>query len=212
MKIPLFYSDLFVEKNVGSTSERKELLSFISSVESEIKNKHKPLSKEDFASSYSSQDASSEDGCTRFNFYDDIKNFGWLCDAVDKLINDAINNYISLDATYKIQIEKTQMHKSLTETWVNINSPESRITLHEHKANMFSFLYYVQATDTGSLILRNPSNLMVECNPQSPFVSAFSYPPEDGDLILFPSWIPHEVNTNKSNIQRINIAGQIVLK
>ena len=104
------------------------------------------------------------------------------------------------------------MHKSLTETWVNINSPESRITLHEHKANMFSFLYYVQATDTGSLILRNPSNLMVECNPQSPFVSAFSYPPEDGDLILFPSWIPHEVNTNKSNIQRINIAGQIVLK
>ena len=77
---------------------------------------------------------------------------------------------------------------------------------------MFSFLYYVQATDTGSLILRNPSNLMVECNPQSPFVRAFSYPPEDGDLILFPSWIPHEVNTNKSNIQRINIAGQIVLK
>ena len=59
MKIPLFYSDLFVEKNVGSTSERKELLSFISSVESEIKNKHKPLSKEDFASTYSSQDASS---------------------------------------------------------------------------------------------------------------------------------------------------------
>ena len=44
MKIPLFYSDLFVEKNVGSTSERKELLSFISSVESEIKNKYKYFS------------------------------------------------------------------------------------------------------------------------------------------------------------------------
>ena len=45
MKIPLFYSDLFIEKNIGSITERKELLSFISSVESEIKNKHKPLSK-----------------------------------------------------------------------------------------------------------------------------------------------------------------------
>ena len=70
MKIPLFYSDLFIEKNVGSTSEREELLNIILDLESKIKNKHKPLSKEDFASTYSSQDASSEDGCTRFNFYD----------------------------------------------------------------------------------------------------------------------------------------------
>ena len=33
MKIPLFYSDLFVEKNVGSTSEREKLLNFCSEVE-----------------------------------------------------------------------------------------------------------------------------------------------------------------------------------
>ena len=77
---------------------------------------------------------------------------------------------------------------------------------------MFSFIYYIQSTDTGDLILRNQANVMNECNLKSPFVSAFSYPPEDGDLILFPSWIPHEIKTNKSNMQRINVSGDIILK
>ena len=213
MKIPLFYSDLFVEKNVGSTSEREKLLNFILSVDSEIRNKYKPvLSMDDFVATYSGYNSLSEDGCFRFNIYDTISDFKWLCDAINKLVDDAINNYISLDATHKIQVQKTKMRKSIALTWVNINDPESRIVLHEHKKGMFSFIYYIQSTDTGDLILRNQANVMNECNLKSPFVSAFSYPPEDGDLILFPSWIPHEVNTNKSNIQRINIAGQIVLK
>lgn len=213
MKIPLFYSDLFVEKNVGSTSEREKLLNFILSVDSEIRNKYKPvLSMDDFVATYSGYNSLSEDGCFRFNINDTISDFKWLCDAINKLVDDAINNYISLDATHKIQVQKTKMRKSIALTWVNINDPESRIVLHEHKKGMFSFIYYIQSTDTGDLILRNQANVMNECNLKSPFVSAFSYPPEDGDLILFPSWIPHEVNTNKSNIQRINIAGQIVLK
>ena len=213
MKIPLFYSDLFVEKNVGSTSEREKLLNFILSVDSEIRNKYKPvLSMDDFVATYSGYNSLSEDGCFRFNINDTISDFKWLCDAINKLVDDAINNYISLDATHKIQVQKTKMRKSIVLTWVNINDPESRIVLHEHKKGMFSFIYYIQSTDTGDLILRNQANVMNECNLKSPFVSAFSYPPEDGDLILFPSWIPHEVNTNKSNIQRINIAGQIVLK
>ena len=104
------------------------------------------------------------------------------------------------------------MRKSIALTWVNINDPESRIVLHEHKKGMFSFIYYIQSTDTGDLILRNQANVMNECNLKSPFVSAFSYPPEDGDLILFPSWIPHEIKTNKSNMQRINVSGDIILK
>ena len=213
MKIPLFYSDLFVEKNVGSTSEREKLLNFILSVDSEIRNKYKPvLSMDDFVATYSGYNSLSEDGCFRFNINDTISDFKWLCDAINKLVDDAINNYISLDATYKIQVQKTKMRKSIALTWVNINDPESRIVLHEHKKGMFSFIYYIQSTDTGDLILRNQANVMNECNLKSPFVSAFSYPPEDGDLILFPSWIPHEVKTNKSNMQRINVSGDIILK
>ena len=213
MKIPLFYSDLFVEKNVGSTSEREKLLNFILSVDSEIRNKSKPvLSMDDFVATYSGYNSLSEDGCFRFNINDTISDFKWLCDAINKLVDDAINNYISLDATHKIQVQKTKMRKSIALTWVNINDPESRIVLHEHKKGMFSFIYYIQSTDTGDLILRNQANVMNECNLKSPFVSAFSYPPEDGDLILFPSWIPHEIKTNKSNMQRINVSGDIILK
>ena len=99
MKIPLFYSDLFVEKNVGSTSEREKLLNFILSVDSEIRNKSKPvLSMDDFVATYSGYNSLSEDGCFRFNINDTISDFKWLCDAINKLVDDAINNYISLDS------------------------------------------------------------------------------------------------------------------
>ena len=216
MKIPLFYSDLFIEKNVGSTSEREELLNIILDLESKIKNKHKPLSKEDFASSYSSQTSLCVDGNMRIDFFDNITNdvslqFEWLSDAIEKIVDDAINNYVLLDDTYKSWVEKTEMSKQTLGMWIGIKQPKQRVTLHEHKRSMLSFIYYLKATDSGDIIFRNPSNTMAECNVLSPFVRPLSHPPEDGDLILFPSWIPHEVEVGLSDKKRITVAGDIDL-
>ena len=216
MKIPLFYSDLFIEKNVGSTSEREELLNIILDLESKIKNKYKPLSKEDFSSSYSSQTSLCVDGNMRIDFFDNITNdvslqFEWLSDAIEKIVDDAINNYVLLDDTYKSWVEKTEMSKQTLGMWIGIKQPKQRVTLHEHKRSMLSFIYYLKATDSGDIIFRNPSNTMAECNVLSPFVRPLSHPPEDGDLILFPSWIPHEVEVGLSDKKRITVAGDIDL-
>jgi len=42
-----------------------------------------------------------------------------------------------------------------------------------------------------------------------PGTSRMHYTPKDGDLVMWPSWIPHQVERNESNIQRVCIAFNI---
>ena len=69
----------------------------------------------------------------------------------------------------------------------------------------FVGLYYIDAEGTGDLIFHNPINLVSDCNPKSPFVRTVSYPPKNGNLLLWPAWVPHEVEINNSDRYRINI-------
>ena len=39
----------------------------------------------------------------------------------------------------------------------------------------------------------------------------FKMNPKDNSLVLFPSWVPHEVEENKSDRQRINIAFNVTI-
>ena len=52
----------------------------------------------------------------------------------------------------------------------------------------------------------NPANTLQQCNKFSPFIRKTGIMPKDGLLILWPGWVPHEVEETKSNQQRINLA------
>ena len=58
----------------------------------------------------------------------------------------------------------------------------------------------------GNLIFKNPANLLNDCGIKSPFTRNYKLEPKDGDLLVWPSWVPHEVDINNSDKQRINIA------
>ena len=62
---------------------------------------------------------------------------------------------------------------------------------------------------TGKLTFINPANILNECNLKSPFVRNYSVEPKDGDLFIWPAWIPHKVDRNESDRQRINLAFNI---
>ena len=72
-----------------------------------------------------------------------------------------------------------------------------------------SFTLMMQVEGTGELECYNPANLTENCHATSPWVSVMTYRPNDGDLIVFPGWVPHDVGPNTSNKQRINIAFNI---
>ena len=84
--------------------------------------------------------------------------------------------------------------------------------LHSHKFfSSFSGIYYIQGKDTGNLVFYNTQNLMHDCYTKSPFTKKFKMNPKDNSLVLFPSWVPHEVEENKSDRQRINIAFNVTI-
>ena len=50
-----------------------------------------------------------------------------------------------------------------------------------------------------------------DCNQKSPYIRNVKVEPQDGDLLIWPAWVPHLVERNESNKQRINIAINIKL-
>ena len=52
-------------------------------------------------------------------------------------------------------------------------------------------------------------NVLESCHPHAPFMTKFSYDPQDGDLLVWPAWMPHETAINTSTQQRINVAFNI---
>ena len=70
-------------------------------------------------------------------------------------------------------------------------------------------MYYLQGSGTGDLILANPANVLADCNLDAPYTHDMAFSPKDGDLILWPAWVPHEVEPNLSDKERINIAFNI---
>ena len=51
--------------------------------------------------------------------------------------------------------------------------------------------------------------MTLECSNISPMTRSVAVQPEDGDLFVWPGWVPHEVVPNPSQRQRINIAFSI---
>lgn len=137
-----------------------------------------------------------------------FENIDWLLDEVIALVNNAVGYYKSLDPIFN----KAEFKKPYKiNYWTNVNKPGSRNVLHSHNGSHFACVYYVQAQDTGALRMINPANLIANCIPSAPYVRDFYFNPSAGDLILWPGWMPHEVEPNLSNKDRINIVFDIIL-
>ena len=118
--IPLFHADLLIEENVGTPEEQKKLLEFIKKLSDVHENK-----------------SLSNEGCFRFDFPVMKHEITWLSGAIKNITEKAINHYVSLDRSYKRELEKTKMG-IVYESWVNINEPNSKNILHAHKDHMFA--------------------------------------------------------------------------
>lgn len=184
LKKTLFRSDILVCSEIGTESQRKDIVQ-------QIKEKQHTSTSMSF----------SNPGC--FRIKNPCANISWLFDQINVLLHEAIDFYQLEDSVFKQLPISTKFDFSW---WANVNEPGSRNTFHTHKEDEFSCVYYLQGTDTGDLRFPNPANLLGDCCKTSPFTRDFLFAPKDGDLILFPSWMPHEVEPNLSNRERINIA------
>ena len=183
--LPLFRSDIFVKENVGTEEQREDLKKqILHAKENDIGTK-----------------SGSNHGCWRSNATYDME---WLYDEMRKLSDHANQIYFQDDPVFKSFIEGCKNRDF--NIWTNVNEVGSKNVLHTHTDDAWAGIYYLQAEGTGNLVFTNPANLLLQCNPKSPYTRKTGIKPEDGMLVIWPGWVPHEVLENKSNKQRINIA------
>lgn len=191
-RFPLHRADIFVKNNVGTVEQRNELIKQALWVK-----EHEP-----YFMKYTN------DGCWRSSFK--YKNFEWFFDELQEVTDEAMQYYKIDDPTYPSKLEQ-QGELDLT-YWTNINEPGSRNVLHSHQAIQYAAVYYLQVEGTGELACYNPANLTENCHATAPWASVMTYEPKEGDLLVFPGWVPHDVGPNHSDKQRINIAFNISFK
>ena len=101
----------------------------------------------------------------------------------------------------------------LTDLWVNIMPPRAAHSLHLHPLSFISGTYYA-VTPRGSpgLKFEDPRlDRFMAAPPRLPGAQRenqmhATYPAEAGNVILFESWLRHEVVPNRSDEERISIS------
>ena len=102
-----------------------------------------------------------------------------------------------------------------TEMWAIINKKDDFNIIHTHPNSYLSAAYYVKAPkDCGQFTIENPHSISRHSYPALERKTDFNLKVEkieieEGDLLLFPAYLPHGVQENKSNDDRIVISFNI---
>jgi hypothetical protein len=132
-----------------------------------------------------------------------------------EIINDRL---IGIKNMYGL---KNDIDTKIVNGWVNINRPGNEVLPnnppHLHANYFLSAVYYAKATPgCGSLTFIAPFTGLEYTVPRNAIsndtiynASRWSIEPEEGKLVIFPSWLLHYVNNNHSQEDRISIAFNI---
>ena len=102
-----------------------------------------------------------------------------------------------------------------TEMWAIINKKNDFNTIHTHPNSYLSAAYYVKAPkNCGEFTIENPHSISRHSYPALEKKTEFNVKVqrleiEEGDLLLFPSYLPHGVQENRSKEDRIVISFNI---
>jgi uncharacterized protein (TIGR02466 family) len=127
----------------------------------------------------------------------------------NKLFNEIVKNSIDIINDFGI---KKIFKISIDEYWININNQNGYNKSHIHAGTLLSGVIYIKAPE-------NSGNIEFEVNPLINYIVTnycdatnhlnyrnVFYKPIDKKVIIFPSYIPHFVNENLTNEDRISIA------
>tara|TARA_B100000085_G_C18517857_1_gene502438 strand:- start:487 stop:1086 length:600 start_codon:yes stop_codon:yes gene_type:complete len=131
---------------------------------------------------------------------------------------DSIYN-VSFQALDDIGYEVEERELNIVNFWININNDVHSINLsHTHPQSTLSGVYYVKCDENSgrlgfskdsveTYLLQSAGDYYknTEFNSDTVFFN-----PIQSKLIIFPSWLPHEVTNNSDNSERISISFNVV--
>ena len=106
---------------------------------------------------------------------------------------------------------------ALTSAWLNVNDRRQCMNSEHVHGDVFSGVFYLQTPEeSGKLSLSNPAinRMWLGCsltsNKNSFTGESIKVEPVEGNIILFPSYLPHSVETNNHDEERISISFNLI--
>jgi uncharacterized protein (TIGR02466 family) len=135
------------------------------------------------------------------NLHEVNSTFAELKSQIDK----HVKNYckaLGFEKNYKL---------SMQSCWLNIMPPAATHSLHLHPLSVISGTFYVEVpAGSGAIKFEDPrlSKMMSAPPRNDKFSSAgfAKFSPKKGDLILFESWLRHEVEVNRGKAERMSLS------
>ena len=133
----------------------------------------------------------------------DMTYFNTVCDEFEEL-HKIINPYLAKFYVANKRVKDTlKIDPIFVETWGAIYHKGDHTVKHVHEPSKLSWIYYVKASEnTAPLYIHQIVN-------EEGKKEAFQIKPKISDLVMFPSWTPHSVPEQKSDEERICVAGNI---
>jgi len=101
---------------------------------------------------------------------------------------------------------------AINQCWANINTKYSYNVTHCHANSYYSGAYYVKVPDdSGDIVFYDPRPQLDALRTLVTEVTMHTAPevrfkPQEGMVIIFPSWLMHRVEPNMSDEERVSIA------
>ena len=132
----------------------------------------------------------------------DMTFFDTVCDEFKEL-HKILSPYLKEFYVADKQKDNLKIDPIFVETWGAIYRKGDYTVKHVHEPSKLSWIYYVKASkNTAPLYIHQIVN-------EEGKKEVFQIKPKISDLVMFPSWTPHSVPEQKSDEERICVAGNI---
>jgi uncharacterized protein (TIGR02466 family) len=108
---------------------------------------------------------------------------------------------------------KEELDFYITQSWLNITNPGGSHHIHAHSNSIISGVFYISTEEDDTITFFDPNfsmkqRTLFELKERNVWNSlGWSLPANNNELILFPSWLEHEVAPNfKATTDRISIS------
>lgn len=144
--------------------------------------------------------------------YEDAFNSGYVKDEVTKYANEMMKE-LAIDLSLSLKICETKDCTTCDDIWMNVyNKGHSQEThLHlldipDRRQPLFSFSYFVKYNPEvdAKFIFVNPNT---NIDFKELYIQEIPMDVNEGDILIFPSFLLHRVEEQKANQQRITISG-----
>jgi uncharacterized protein (TIGR02466 family) len=167
-------------------------------------------SKANYGTGWTSYHATNGDFYSKYNLANSP-----VTEELQTFIWDSVKNYFMTIGIDPIHLEFLR----LGVVWANVNPKYSYHTFHTHENSYYSGCYYVKVPkNSGDIVFKDPRNSLrlFELSPgenqkfSDAVVRQIPMNPLPGSIVLFPSWLEHEVQQNLTDDDRVSIAFNII--